>query len=86
MHVAICEMVLREWMRSAPSPAILAHLLQVERAPAWRVTLRAMRLAARRAHLAPFPYVTYPRTVLMTELTDATQSDLFAPDTPDSTP
>ena len=86
MHAAICDMVLGDWMRGAPSPSILAHLLEVERVPAWRVTLRAMRLAARRACHDFYPHFSYPRAVLMTELTDATKSDLFAAGTPDPTP
>lgn len=78
-QATICDFVLADWMRTAPSPQLVEHLLAVEHERRWTVALRGMRLAMRVQGPTAHGALRYPRRVAMTELTDATSSDIFVP-------
>ena len=86
----ICKMVLDRWMTNAPSPKLVAYLLEREADRRWRGVVRGLQFASfyARDQEVTLPdgridyAMRYPRTSLQTDF-DAVSSDAFMPDAPE---
>lgn len=83
----ICQMILDRWMLNAPSPQLLAYLLEQEVDRQWRGVIRGLQMGSFYARPGEITLsdgrkrsvVRYPRVSAMTDF-DAVSSDLFVSD------